>query len=243
MTLNLRIPNPCSQRWDDMPAAGDGRRWCTRCERRITDFRGMSDGEIERVHALSDVPVCGVYDEAQLRPSVRQACPPRSKLVALALGTTLLSGTASAQSAAADRHPSIVQPADASPRPRDAEAPAEAPSPAGADTLIIRGTVRDADGRTIAGAIVRLGGTVIGTRTDARGGYELRVGERAALPSTLRLYFTQLGWSFHTVEVSSADPEPRVDVTLTPSAITLDRIVVGVVVRESFLTRLLKSIF
>jgi hypothetical protein len=205
-----------------MQPTGDGRRWCARCERRITDFRGMSDGEIRLVHARSDAPVCGVYDEAQLRPAAPPPSPPRPRLVTLALGATLLSGTASAQAATTERHPSTVQPADASTRPRDGRAaPAKAPTPAHADSFVVRGTVRTVNGRPIRDAVVLVEGTTLHVQTDSLGGYELHVGDRAALPPVLRLRFAQVGPGHRTVEVTTALAESRVDVVLEPPTFRL----------------------
>lgn len=243
MTLDLRIPSPCRQRWDDMPAADDGRRWCARCDRRITDFRGMTDDQVQLVHALSAGPACGVYDEAQLRPAAPLPSPQRSGLVTLALGATLLSGTAAAQPATVDRRPATQQPVDASTRLKETETP-PAPSSPDADSLVVRGTVRDEDGKPLRDVLVVVGNAAR-ARTDSLGGYEVRFAGRGQLPPTVWLRFAQLGRESRTFEVSTDGAEAYVDAVLETYSLPLTQgiVITAVALRESFLVRLWKSIF
>ena len=242
MALDLHIPNPCPMRWEELQPVGDGKRLCTRCARRVTDFRGMSDDEIAFAHAVADGPVCGVYDEAQLRSGAPPP-PPRSHLVTLALGATLLSGTAAAQ--APDPSPPVaVQPADPPPRTRDAEpAPSDAPIAESEDSFVVRGTVKDARGEPLPGAFVAMDGTPFRTRTDSLGGFALRIHDASALPGMVQLRFFALGYESKTLRVSRADPRPGVDIVLPTAVIAVQGIVVRAAPRRPWLLRAIRSIF
>lgn len=43
--LVLSIPQPCTQSWEEMSAAGSG-RFCAHCQHTVTDISGMSDGAV-----------------------------------------------------------------------------------------------------------------------------------------------------------------------------------------------------
>ena len=43
----LHINEPCSQDWDSMTAAGQG-KFCSQCSKTVIDFTGLSDAEIVR---------------------------------------------------------------------------------------------------------------------------------------------------------------------------------------------------
>jgi hypothetical protein len=241
MTLPISISNPCRERWDKMTPVGDGTRLCARCERRVTDFRGMSDYEIALAHALGDGRVCGVYDASQLRGGEAPPPRPRSGLVTLALGATLLSGTAAAQATGADAHPT-TQPADAPSRPQRAEvAPHEAASPAVEDSFIVRGTVKDARGEVLPGVSVLVDNSPYRARTDSVGRYTLKIRGEIPLPTMLRLRFASLGYHSQIVEVSTSAADAHVDVTLGVSVLTMEGIVVPAP-RRTWLSRAIRAI-
>jgi hypothetical protein len=240
MALDIRIPDPCTQRWEDLEPSADGTRLCSRCHQHVTDFRRMSDDEVALAHALAGGRISGVYDEAQLRGDTprRPSAPPR--LVTLALGATLLSGTAAAQSAAPPGTPTVQTP-PSPPRVPTADADAAQPSPAPADTFVIHGTVRDEEGRPVPDAYVTVfKEEKVIARTDSLGAYTLALPEHPRGP--LRLQFIRLGLRPVVVDVPAA-PEPQVDPVLTFEAIdTIGLVVLATPPRRSIIQRVL-SIF
>lgn len=240
MALDIRIPDPCTQRWEDLERADDGTRLCSRCHQHVTDFRGMSDDEVALAHALAGGRICGVYDEAQLRGDAPRRVPTPPRLVTLALGATLLSGTAAAQSASPPSPPTVQTPLTP-PRVLAADADAAQPSPAPADTFVISGTVRNEEGQPVPDAYVRVfgEGRVI-ARTDSLGAYTLALAERPRRP--LQLQFIRLGLRPVVVDVPAV-PEPRVDAVLTFETIdTIGLVVLATPPRRSIIQRVL-SIF
>jgi len=93
--------------------------------------------------------------------------------------------------------------------------------PAGALSVTVRGTVRDAaSGEPLAAANIRLLGTSRGTISNTAGEYALGVD-----PGTCRLLFTMLGYAPDTVALA-VEGEMRCDVRLQPSEIILPEVVV-----------------
>ncbi|HSU15610.1 carboxypeptidase-like regulatory domain-containing protein [Longimicrobium sp.] len=220
MKTPLSSLQPCGERWDAMERLGDGRRVCRRCERPVTDLRGMSVDEITFVHVMSDEPVCGVYSPGQLRPDAAEAKRCRSgALVTLALGASLLAARADAQTAVAPA-PELVQlPADAAARPGDASQPSHAPGAAAAEDTVLYGTVRTKDGTPLPGAAVMVVGTAARAVTDSAGGFAVRVPREHGGKIELRV--GRLGYVTRTVFVSAAGNRAGVGVLLEPSAIML----------------------
>lgn len=243
MALDIRIPEPCTQRWEDLEPAGDGTRLCTRCYQRVTDFRGMSDDEVALAHALAGGRICGVYDEAQLRGEAQRRGPAPPRLVTLALGATLLSGTAAAQSSPSPRAAAVQTPLLPSRTPAPDAAEAEAPPPVPADTFVIRGTVRDEQGQPLPDAFVVVVGEMnLRARTDALGAYTLRLGDLPA-GERVTLQFVKLGRHGVLADVRTDDREPRVDATLPVAVVEIEGIVVRAPPQRKSIFQRLRSLF
>jgi Carboxypeptidase regulatory-like domain len=201
----------CDQRWDAMAEVGDGRRFCTRCSSPVTDFRGMTKEQITLLHVMSDERVCGVYSPEHLKPVSSEPGRGRSALVTLALGASLLAARADAQVAERPASEQAQLPADSrSPRQAPDETSASHRPPA-QDTLVIRGTVRQAgDGAPVAQAMVMVVGTQLRTITDTSGGYTLRV--PGTMRGELRLSVGRIGMETRTVAIHARRGETRVEV-------------------------------
>lgn len=44
-SIQINIPNPCSQNWDEMTATGNGRH-CAHCSTTVIDFTTCTDAEL-----------------------------------------------------------------------------------------------------------------------------------------------------------------------------------------------------
>lgn len=62
----LHINEPCSQDWDSMTAAGQG-KFCSQCSKTVIDFTGLSDAEIIRyIESRKEEKICGNFYRDQL---------------------------------------------------------------------------------------------------------------------------------------------------------------------------------
>lgn len=64
--IQLRIDDPCSERWDGMSPREEG-RFCFSCNKTVVDFTGMTDQEILGWFANSQGVVCGRFRGGQLQ--------------------------------------------------------------------------------------------------------------------------------------------------------------------------------
>ncbi len=93
----------------------------------------------------------------------------------------------------------------------------------------VEGRVTDSSGKPVAGCMVRIAGTLLGTTTDAEGRYELPGIDRNAV-----LEFSFLGMTSRSVAVAG---KSRIDVVLREAAMDVDEVVVigyGVVRKSDF---------
>lgn len=100
-----------------------------------------------------------------------------------------------------------------------------AAQPGGANqSYTLQGRVVDERGQGLPGTTVLLGGTTLGTATDADGSYSLSV---QVAPGTYTLTFSGIGYGAQSRSIRLADtPTVTTDVTLTEALQTLDDVVV-----------------
>jgi hypothetical protein len=70
--LNINIPDPCSQNWDAMTKAGDGKH-CSKCNNIVYDFSQMNDDELLNFFKLQPATHCGRFHNTQLRRDILPA--------------------------------------------------------------------------------------------------------------------------------------------------------------------------
>jgi hypothetical protein len=64
--VQLSIPHPCTKGWDNMTPSGNG-RYCNACDKVVTDFTHMTDGEIQDFFlAHQTKKICGHFRKSQL---------------------------------------------------------------------------------------------------------------------------------------------------------------------------------
>ncbi len=64
--IQFSIPQPCTVPWNGMTAVDKDQRYCSSCEKVITDFSKMSDDELMLHFRHSGGNACGKYSKAQL---------------------------------------------------------------------------------------------------------------------------------------------------------------------------------
>ncbi len=94
-SIQLSIPNPCSQNWDEMTPSGNDRH-CAHCSTTVIDFTTCTDAELYQFFAKGNDHVCGRYLSTQLDRPIRIPLQPHSRLyrMIVAMGLTLIFGAA-----------------------------------------------------------------------------------------------------------------------------------------------------
>lgn len=72
--VQLSIPEPCTQAWDEMQST-DGGRYCGRCEKTVIDFTSMSDEALIEFLRHQKGAFCGRMREDQLSRPLYQPVP------------------------------------------------------------------------------------------------------------------------------------------------------------------------
>jgi hypothetical protein len=109
-SIQISIPAPCSQNWDEMAPAGQG-RFCAHCSETVIDFTNYSDSALYNFFAKNNSEhVCGRFLGTQLDRNIHIPPQPHSQLYRLtvAFGLTLLF-TQTPQLLAQNRTPIAVQ--------------------------------------------------------------------------------------------------------------------------------------
>jgi hypothetical protein len=97
-SVQLDIPIPCYESWEQMTPAGQG-RFCGSCRQIVVDFTNFSDQELVRYFQEYKGSVCGQFNPYQLRTDLYGAAPVKRNWLPAALFSTaavLLTGSAKA---------------------------------------------------------------------------------------------------------------------------------------------------
>lgn len=77
--INIQIPNPCHESWEEMSPNAQG-RFCGSCSKTVVDFTGKSDVEIRNLlMERAGQKVCGHFKTSQLNRSLQVNPVPNSK--------------------------------------------------------------------------------------------------------------------------------------------------------------------
>ncbi len=94
-SIQIIIPHPCSQNWDDMTPQQQG-RFCDHCRKTVIDFTTWSDTALYNFFSKNNDHVCGRFLSSQVNRPINIPYQPQSRLyrITIALGLTLLLGQA-----------------------------------------------------------------------------------------------------------------------------------------------------
>lgn len=110
--FKINIPSPCSQSWDDMSPAEQG-RFCGQCTKTIVDFTTWSDKDIAQYIRGSKEKICGRFTDDQLDRNLLHVERERTNALvpAILISTALavgIAGNASAnENSIADKQSSV----------------------------------------------------------------------------------------------------------------------------------------
>ncbi len=89
--IQIRIPKPCNQSWEEMTPDGKGRH-CDHCRKTVIDFTTWSDAALYEFFSKNTERVCGRFYASQTGRPIQIPPQPHSRLyrMTIALGLTLV---------------------------------------------------------------------------------------------------------------------------------------------------------
>jgi hypothetical protein len=89
--IQLSIPLPCREDWDQMSPDGRG-RFCASCQKTVIDFSNWTDTALYEFFSKNTGPVCGRFQNTQLNRNIKIPPQPKSRLyrLVIACGLTLI---------------------------------------------------------------------------------------------------------------------------------------------------------
>ena len=175
-TVQLTIPTPCQQRWQDMKAEEQG-RFCANCQKTVVDFSTLTDQQVIKLLARKSDSTCGRFRVNQLNRELTVSAPtsqPSIRLFSLLTAGLLGYQTARADALSSTAEP-ITQNVTQSPI-TDSIAPINAERPSTDSVRVITGQVIDhTTNATLPGATVSIKGTLKEINTDDEGRFQLSI--------------------------------------------------------------------
>lgn len=168
--LQLSIPEPCHENWQQMTPTEQG-RYCNACAKEVIDFSMMTDTEVLNyfTHITHD-KVCGRALPSQLHRTISRPVEPKKRLfwywnyIVMFLIFFSKNNNAKAQGNVKPvTELSPVKPA------------ADFKGQVAIARRVVTGKVSDGDGNPVSFAIIKIKGTYAGLSTDAKGEYSIRV--------------------------------------------------------------------
>lgn len=230
--IKLRVQKPCHQDWEAMIKLEQGRH-CQMCQKTVTDFTMMSDGEILNYLANTDLEICGRFTSDQLDRSLMPS-PRKYSLAYLwnfLLASLLTTTYANAQSSrpgakrmvrttqrdGITKKETIIQPRETDLRMGDTIV-----SPARTKPIIVKGTVLNSrNNAPVPYASLRCLNTGEGLSADSVGNFEFHL---YATEADLLLDVSAIGFASTKYPVSHSNNP--VQLYLDPEATAMEQVTV-----------------
>jgi hypothetical protein len=194
--INLSIPEPCHEKWDNMTAVEKG-RFCNSCQKVVVDFSSMSDAQLIAYFKAPKDSVCGRFDKEQLDRDIivsKKRMPWIRYFFGLAFPAFLLSLKSNGQSGRTVGKIKVTT-------EKSPETAVASGTIVEKGLKVIKGNVCDEKGEGIANATVLVKGTNRGVVTDSEGNFLLKEAGKSFV-----LQF--LGVGYETVEYKVNDSMP-----------------------------------
>jgi hypothetical protein len=196
--IQINIPNPCLQKWEEMTPDGRGRH-CDHCRKTVIDFTTWSDAALYIFFSNYQGDVCGRFLATQTDRHIHIPHQPHSRLyrMTVALGLTLIFSQAT-NAYAQFGLPRVTKSVPINSGTNKGSSPAE--------PCKIRGLVTDINGVVIPGAIIHFskGGVYeVSVTTDSVGEYIAR----HLVPGTYNIVAEAEGYNL--AEVGQVEVTPQ----------------------------------
>lgn len=192
-TIQIQIPEPCSENWNQMHSLPGG-RFCDNCEKTVVDFSQMTDNELARFIEKNDQKLCGRFRSDQLNKEIEFPRVPTSfqkikSIAAIAAGLLAWNGV----TAQTTPHylGNIIK----------VETTIEKDKNNKPSKNKLKGIVKDQNGETLIGVNILLGENK-GTVTDLEGKFELEIPNDW---ESFEVTFSYVGYETQVIEFDKND--------------------------------------
>ncbi len=173
--LQLDLPEPCHERWENMEQRDEQQRFCQSCERTLTDFSSYTDAQLFQFFQQQKGKLCGRFREDQLQRPLYGKRLHSSWWRALAVLSGLGISSCAGQAQTVRGEPTVLV-------ENDQAIAKESPADDGvAGPQTITGVVKDEYGEPLIGATILVKETVTGTTTDFDGRFSLDIPDGSEL--------------------------------------------------------------
>nr|WP_321246711.1 carboxypeptidase-like regulatory domain-containing protein [uncultured Psychroserpens sp.] len=189
--LNINIPTPCHEDWNDMTQEQKGRH-CRSCEKTVFDFTSKTDEYIVKTYQ-EDIKLCGRFKTSQINRELVLSRKEKNNYVSYVASTLFAFLSYGSMDIEAQEQPKVVN-----------TNPSHYPTVKGKMAISIlnkpiNGTVTDNhDGLPLLGVNVVIKGTKTGAQTDFDGNYTLKAKKGDTL------IFSYLGYKKKEVVISNS---------------------------------------
>jgi hypothetical protein len=206
-TIELSIPQPCTQNWDGMSVNETG-RFCDSCNKSVIDFTNYSDQQLIEFFKGPKENVCGKLRHDQLGKSLYLLQYQQSRpFPQFFISAALVIGLGNSVNAKEKHAPTIINVVQ-----NETKEEKENNETTGDDsTRYFSGQVIDMKTKeTVPGATVLLEGATIGTATDINGFFKLDISDQLD-KDTIHVIVSFLGYETQTVKFTpKAIPQNQV---------------------------------
>lgn len=197
-SVSIHIDNPCSENWDDMTEGNEG-KFCKNCCHTVTDFTHLSDREIIAFLSKNKGNICGRFTEQQLMQPFIDNNTTSKSWNSIWMAGLLLLGVADFAFAAPPLKPTIEWHSDYHESKEDYDEPKN-----DSTYKTLQGQIVDeSDKSVIKNAHIYITNTKIGTYSDEKGYFKLKVPNKKT--QTITLTVRAAGFALREITVQKRD--------------------------------------
>ena len=205
--LQLQIPEPCHENWNNMTETQQG-RFCMSCKKEVIDFSVMGDKEILNYISTASSNMCGRVSDGQLNRDLISPREPKKigwrYWVSIAASFVLLTAKSNAQGKKQKDPVVAVPPANIKNLPDVVLVGAIAYLPEYKRGTVIRGRVVDEKNNPVPFASVKIKYSATGVAADADGYFVLHMKEAI---DYVDLQVSSVGYKSKTIEAEKEEME------------------------------------
>lgn len=212
--VTLSIPEPCTERWENMQIQGNS-RFCDACRRNLVDYSKLTDADLINLLLKQDGKICGRFHPNQLnRTLFTENTSHKAKAGYILSGIMALSLLLPFHTAA-QTETSVIPEFYAELRTDDNPEKTNRCQISNHNPPVIKGRLTDAEtGEPILFASIRIEGTMNGSTSDVDGYFKILIPEEADTFIRYTLIISSIGYETKRITVDKANLDQNIQLHL-----------------------------